>query len=83
MTALYWCLDFIDSKHAKKIGNENCLTVFFDHACSTVGCIFLVLTMCACFQIQNIATIWYMVQGTLFFSHIYYIVYINFISFYK
>ncbi|GBG30313.1 Choline-phosphate cytidylyltransferase 1 [Hondaea fermentalgiana] len=58
---IFWTLDAVDSKQAQRIGNDSSLTEFFDHMCSAVGTIFLVLTLCQAFHLP-IACAWYYVQ---------------------
>lgn len=59
---VYWTLDAIDGKHAVRIGNDSSLTVFFDHVCSAVGTTFLVLTLCQCYDVRNMNSVWHYVQ---------------------
>mmetsp|Transcript_22008 Transcript_22008/g.38995 ORF Transcript_22008/g.38995 Transcript_22008/m.38995 type:complete len:497 (+) Transcript_22008:215-1705(+) len=59
---LFWTLDAVDSIHARNIGNDSSLTEFVDHMCSSVGTIFLVLTLCQCYEVQEIDSVWHYVQ---------------------
>ncbi len=59
---LFWTLDSIDQKHAVRIRNDNTLTEFFDHMCSSIGTIFLVLTVCECYGLKDMQSIWHYVQ---------------------
>mmetsp|Transcript_17469 Transcript_17469/g.28234 ORF Transcript_17469/g.28234 Transcript_17469/m.28234 type:complete len:498 (-) Transcript_17469:1105-2598(-) len=59
---MFWTLDAVDSKHATRIGNDSSLTEFFDHMCSSVGTIFLTLTLCQCYQITSVDCIFHYIQ---------------------
>lgn len=58
---IFWTLDAVDSKQASRIGNDSSLTEFFDHMCSAIGTIFLVLTLCQTYHVPIDCT-WYYVQ---------------------
>lgn len=62
LITLFFVLDAIDSIHAQRIGNANGLTEFFDHLCSSVGTVFLVLTLCRCYSVTNMESVWHYVQ---------------------
>lgn len=62
LITIFYILDAIDSIHARRIGNDSSLTEFFDHMCSSIGTIFLVLTLCTCYSITNLESVWHYVQ---------------------
>jgi len=45
-----------------RIGNDSSLTEFFDHMCSSIGTIFMVLTLCECYNIESTDVVWHYVQ---------------------
>ena len=62
LVAAFYTLDQLDDIHARRTGNNSALVEFFDHACSTVGSIFLVLLGCQCLGVASLRSQWYMVQ---------------------
>lgn len=62
LTFTYMHLDAIDGKHARKIRNSSPLGELFDHACDSIGLVFIVLTACLIFNINNTSSQWYLVQ---------------------
>ena len=61
---VYYLLDSLAPLHAKRTGNDTSITEFFDHACSSIGVIFLTLVMCQCLGIETASSQWYLVQVT-------------------
>lgn len=64
----YQTLDAIDGKHARNTKNSSPLGELFDHACDSVGMIFIVLTVSHVFGINDATTLFYITQagGMLF-----------------
>jgi len=58
----WFILDNVDEIHAFNTGNDSPLTVLFDSICSSLGCLFLAVTLCDLFQIQDLRTQWVVTQ---------------------
>ena len=56
---LFFGLDQIDAYHAKNIGNDSSFVDLFDHVCSTIGLVFLGLTMSKLLFIFKENEIWF------------------------
>lgn len=61
----YQTLDAIDGKHARKIKNDSPLGELFDHACDSVGTLFVILTVATTVGITSSAILFYITQGGL------------------
>jgi len=61
----YQTLDAIDGKHARRIKNDSPLGELFDHACDSVGTLFVILTVATTLDIKSPAILFYITQGGL------------------
>ena len=61
----YQTLDAIDGKHARKIQNNSPLGELFDHACDSIGTIFVILTVATTLGITSPTVLFYITQGGL------------------
>ena len=71
---LYQILDAIDGMHARKTDNASPLGELFDHACDNVGVVFLTYIVGKSIGIENVHTLYYLIQGSqicFLYSHIY------------
>lgn len=62
---IYQTLDAIDGKHARRIKNSSPLGELFDHACDSVGLIFVALTVARTSGITDLNVLFYIIQSTL------------------
>lgn len=62
----YQTLDAIDGKHARRTKNSSPLGELFDHACDSIGTIFVVLTVAHHHGVRNPNTLFYLTQAVLF-----------------
>ena len=62
MAMAFYTLDALAPRHAVAIGNNSSLTEFFDHVCSSVASMFLVLTVAQVYELRNLHTVYYLVQ---------------------
>jgi glycerol-3-phosphate cytidylyltransferase-like family protein/phosphatidylglycerophosphate synthase len=61
----YQTLDAIDGKHARRIGNDSPLGELFDHACDSVGTIFVTMTVATTLGITSPTILFYTTQSCL------------------
>jgi len=61
----YQTLDAIDGKHARRIQNNSPLGELFDHACDSIGTIFVTLTVSTTLGISSSSILFYITQSAL------------------
>ncbi len=61
----YQTLDAIDGKHARRIKNDSPLGELFDHACDSIGIIFVILTVATTLGISSPTILFYITQSGL------------------
>lgn len=62
----YQTVDAIDGKHARITKNSSPLGELFDHACDSIGTIFIILTVAHHLGVTDADTLFYLTQGGLF-----------------
>jgi phosphatidylglycerophosphate synthase len=62
----YQTLDAIDGKHARNTKNSSPLGELFDHACDSIGTVFIILTVSHHLGVTDVNTLFYVTQSGLF-----------------
>lgn len=63
LTFAYQVLGAIDGKHARRTHNESPLGELFNHACDSIGTIFLISSLCEIIGVKDLDLRFYLLQG--------------------